>query len=215
MPAYDLIVFDLDGTLIDSVGDIADSLNDALAEHGALQRHDDAAVAAMVGDGVRDLVRRGLGPEREALLEPVIATFRRRYAARPVGRTTLYPDVAPTLDALAGQARLAIATNKPGPLARVIVEQLALGPHFFAVLGEDDVGRRKPDPRVVELLRAQANAPRERTLYVGDSLTDARTAAAAEVDACLVSWGYADAAALAAAPARHRIGRFSSLLEIA
>jgi phosphoglycolate phosphatase len=211
---YDLVLFDLDGTLIDSVGDIADALNFALAAHG-LPQHSDGEVALMVGNGVTDLVRRGLGPSQQSLLEPVIALFRRRYAEVPVARTRIYPGVPSTLAALAGRARLAVATNKPGPLARVVVERLELAPHFFAVLGEDDVGRRKPDPRVVELLRAQAgDVARERTLYVGDSLTDVRTAAAAEVDCCLVSYGYEEGAALAAAAVRHRIERFEQLLEI-
>src|SRR5262245_55014232 len=105
MPNYDLVVFDLDGTLIDSVGDIADALNFALEAHG-LPRHDDAAVAAMIGEGVTSLVSRGVGASRQELVEPVIATFRRRYAERPIGRTTVYPGVASTLAALAERARL-------------------------------------------------------------------------------------------------------------
>jgi phosphoglycolate phosphatase len=208
---YDLFVFDLDGTLIDSVGDIADCLNATLAEEG-LPPHSDRAVAAMVGSGVRELVRRGLPDGMQPRLDEMVARFRARYLAAPVARTTLYLGVKPTLEALPGEK--AVATNKPGELARRILDELGLVRHFVAVLGEDDVGRAKPDPLVVDLLRGKAGAPRARTLYVGDSLVDAATAQAAGVDLCLCTWGYADLEAIRGAPARFHIDRFADLLRV-
>jgi phosphoglycolate phosphatase len=209
---YDLIVFDLDGTLIDSAGDIADSLNHALAAHG-LPTHSDDAIIPMIGKGVTHLVTQAIGPGHLEHLDAVTTTFRHRYRERPVGRTRLYPGVAETLATL-GPVAKAIATNKPGYLARSIVEQLGLAGHFFAVLGDEDMVRRKPDPQVVHDLRARVGAAPERTLFVGDSPIDAATAQAAGVDLCLVSYGYADRAELAVLPARYRVDEFSSLTRL-
>lgn len=209
---YDLLVFDLDGTLIDSAGDIADSLNYALAAHG-LPPHSDAAIIPMIGKGVTHLVTQAIGPAHREHLEAVTATFRHRYRERPVGRTRLYPGVAETLAAL-GPCAKAIATNKPGYLARSVVELLGVEGHFFAVLGEEDMVRRKPDPQVVHDLRARVGALPERTLFVGDSPIDAATAQAAGVDLCLVSYGYADRAELDALPARYRVDEFSTLTRL-
>ena len=87
-------------------------------------------------------------------------------------------------------------------------------PEFVAVLGEDDVGARKPDPLIVDILRGKVGAGRAQTLYVGDSLVDAETARAAGVDLCLVTYGYAPPDAIRAAPAQHHIDRFDELLPI-
>jgi phosphoglycolate phosphatase len=178
--AYDLIVFDLDGTLIDSVGDIADALNRVLGT-----RHGDAEVARWVGSGVKQLLA-GAGASGD--LDALAKQYRAAYFAQPVARTSVYLGVKETLARL--DAQKAIATNKPGALARTIVERLGLAEHFAAVLGEDDVGARKPDPLIVDLLRGKVGASRARTLYVGDSRVDAQTAAAARVDFCFVTYGY-------------------------
>ncbi|HEX2571092.1 MAG TPA: HAD-IA family hydrolase [Polyangia bacterium] len=209
---YDLLIFDLDGTLIDSAGDIADALNHALAAHG-LPTHSDAAIIPMIGKGVTHLVTQAVGPAHLEHLEAVTATFRHYYREHPVGRTRLYPGVAETLAGL-GPASKAIATNKPGYLARSIVELLGLAGHFFAVLGDEDMVRRKPDPQVVHDLRARVGAAPERTLFIGDSPIDAATAHAAGVDLCLVSYGYADRAELDALPARYRVDDFRALARL-
>jgi phosphoglycolate phosphatase len=199
---YDLLIFDLDGTLIDSVGDIADSLNEVLARHG-LPTHDDAAVARMVGSGVRELVRRALPANHP--LDEIVGEYRAHYSARPIGRTVLYPGVKETLAAL--PMRKAVATNKPGALARRILDELGVVRQFVAVLGEDDVGRTKPDPLIVERLRGET--PRERTLYVGDSPVDAATARNAGVPLALVTYGYAES--IRDQPAEYHLDRFADL----
>jgi phosphoglycolate phosphatase len=204
---YDLVIFDLDGTLIDSVGDIADALNETLAKHG-LPTHDDVAVARMVGSGVRELVRRALPPGHP--LEEMVAEYRAHYLARPIGRTVLYPGVAETLAALPMQK--AVATNKPGVLSRRILDELGVLRQFAAVLGEDDVGRTKPDPLIVEKLRGTTR--RAGTLYVGDSLVDAATARNAGVDLALVTYGYASPSEIRAAPAAFHLDRFGDLLRV-
>jgi phosphoglycolate phosphatase len=208
---YDLFIFDLDGTLIDSVGDIADVLNEVLSSYG-IPPYQDAQVVAFVGSGIGELVRRALPPDKQHLHEEVATRYRRRYLEWPVRRTSLYLDVKPTLEKLPGEK--AVATNKPGALARRILEELGVMRHFAAVMGEDDVGRTKPDPLIVDLLRGKAGASRARTLYVGDSLVDADTADAGGVDLALVTYGYADRERLRARRARFVLDRFTELLQL-
>ena len=202
---YDLVIFDLDGTLIDSVGDIADALNRTLGTS-----HVDGAVAEWVGAGGRVLLERA-GVAFEDLDEKVLQ-FRAHYAAQPAKHTRPYLRVRETLRAL--DCDKAVATNKPGELARLILDKLGLLREFVAVLGEDDVGARKPDPLIVDILRGKVGAGRAQTLYVGDSLVDAETAGAAGVDLCLVTYGYAAPDAIRAAPAQHHIDRFDELIPI-
>jgi phosphoglycolate phosphatase len=200
---YDLIVFDLDGTLIDSVGDINDALGRTLG-----RTFTDADVARWIGSGVKELLRRaGAGGD----LDEVATRYRAEYARAPVVHTRPYLRVKETLAQL--PMAKAIATNKPGQLARTIVDKLGLAEHFALVLGEDDVGARKPDPLIVDIARGKLGATRAATLYVGDSLVDAATANAAGVDACLVTYGYEDRDAIARAPAKFHIGRFDELLD--
>lgn len=201
---YDLVIFDLDGTLIDSIGDIADALNRTLGTSFA-----DGQVARWVGSGVRQLLERaGVGGD----LDEIARKYRAEYAAVPVRHTRPYLRVAETLRVM--RADKAVATNKPGALARTILDRVGLGGQFALVLGEDDVGARKPDPLIVDIIRGKLGAARARTLYVGDSLVDAETAAAAGVDLCLVTYGYADPEAIRAAPAKYHIDRFDALIPI-
>jgi phosphoglycolate phosphatase len=204
-PVYDLVIFDLDGTLIDSVGDIADAVNRTLGTAYA-----DTVVAGWVGSGVRVLLERA-GVAHDAL-DATAIRFRAEYAAQPCKHTRPYLRVRETLRAIGCDK--AVATNKPGELSRTIVGKLGLADEFIAILGEDDVGARKPDPLIVDILRGKVGASRAQTLYVGDSLVDAETAHAAGVDLCLVTYGYAPPDAIAAAPAQHHIDRFDELIPI-
>lgn len=205
---YDLVIFDLDGTLVDSVGDIADALNRTLGTH-----HDDAAVAGWVGAGARILLERAGVPADG--LDAAAAAFRAHYAEQPCKHTRPYLRVRETLRALSAVgAEKAVATNKPGDLARMILDKLGLASEFVAVLGEDDVGARKPDPLIVDILRGKVGAGRAQTLYVGDSLVDAETAHNAGVELCLVTYGYARPDEIRAAPAAYHIDRFDELLRI-
>ena len=202
---YDLVIFDLDGTLIDSVGDIADALNQTLGT-----THPDSTVAGWVGSGVRVLLERaGVAP---ADLDDAAARFGEHYAAQPCKHTRPYLRVRETLRAIGCDK--AVATNKPGNLSRTILDKLGLADEFIAVLGEDDVGARKPDPLIVDILRGKVGAGRAQTLYVGDSLVDAKTAHAAGVDLCLVTYGYASPDAIRAAAAQYHIDRFDELIPI-
>jgi phosphoglycolate phosphatase len=201
---YDLCIFDLDGTLIDSVGDIADALNRTLGT-----AYGDAQVATWVGAGVHKLLERaGVGAD----LDEKARQFREHYAAQPARHTRPYLHVPQTLRLM--HCAKAVATNKPGALSRTILSQLGLASEFVAILGEDDVGAKKPDPLIVDIVRGKVGASRAATLYVGDSLVDAATADAAGVDLCLVTWGDASPVAIRAAPARYHIDRFDALIPI-
>jgi phosphoglycolate phosphatase len=208
---YDLLIFDLDGTLIDSVGDIADALNATLAPLG-VGPYDDAQVATFVGSGVRELIRRALPPALQDRGDEIARDYRARYSQWPVKRTSLYLGVKPTLEKLAMEK--AVATNKPGALSRRILDELGVAQEFSAILGEDDVGRTKPDPLIVDIVRGKSGATKRRTLYIGDSLVDADTADAAGVDLALVTYGYADREKIRARSAKFHFDRFADLLQL-
>lgn len=210
---YELVLFDLDGTLVDSAPDLRVAVNRALAERG-LPGHDLEAVRRMIGEGQRVLIDRALraalaaaGEEApaslDALIDEVLPRFRAHYDAHLIVDTVPYPTVTDTLAALARPGRaMGIATNKPGAWARRIAKALGFAAHMGAgdgdwepwVLGEDDVGRRKPDPTLPLHLCARAGVSPRRTLYVGDSLIDMRTAEAAGMDLALCTYGYLDPA---------------------
>jgi phosphoglycolate phosphatase len=213
---FDLAIFDLDGTLIDSRFDIADALNAALAEL-ALPTHPTEAVTAMIGDGVSVLIDRALSPEQKGEGARVLPVFRRIYGQNLMRKTRLYPGVAALLaHAVSAGVKLAVATNKPGDWAREIVGTLGLLERFEVVLGDGDGHARKPDPAMVCEIGRQCGAEPQRTLYVGDSVLDVQAGRAAGAVVVAVVWGYTERAALeAAAPDRlfSHPGELATLLD--
>ena len=179
-----LAVFDLDGTLVDSVDDLHVSVNHALAVVGLPPRTREE-VRGFVGEGARVLLERAVGPRAE-LVEPALAAWRAHYAEHCLDRTVAYPGI-PALLAGAGRV-LAVHTNKPGAMARKILAGLGLLPRFAAVLGGDEAPR-KPDPAGLLALMARAGATPAETVFVGDSRHDVETARAAGVAMVAVTWG--------------------------
>ena len=191
-----LAIFDLDGTLVDSVDDLAASVNHALRVVRLPPRSLDE-IRGFVGEGARRLLERAVAP-RADLLEPALAAWWAHYEAHCLDRTRLYPGVAALL---AGAARtLAVHTNKPGALARKILDGLGLGSRFALVVGGDEAAR-KPDPAGVRLIQTRVGATPEETVFVGDSLVDLATARAAGVRHVGVTWGLVPGADLARAGA--------------
>lgn len=193
MAAGITFVFDLDGTLVDTAADLAAALNHAL---GVLDRPPVPAesVRAMVGEGARALLRRGLGasgPADEALVEAGVGPFLAFYAANIAVHSRPFPHAEALLErlALAG-GRLAICTNKPEALARTLLAAFGWQQRFQALLGADTLPVRKPDPLHLLQTIARAGGRPGASVFTGDSLTDARTADAAGIPLILVRHGY-------------------------
>lgn len=186
-----LLVFDLDGTLIDSKLDLAHSVN-ATRAHMGLGAIPHEIVATYVGNGAPVLIRRALGPEfTDEQIAAALDYFIRYYAEHCMDNTALYPGVRNELDRLLGYGvAMAVLTNKPVRISNHIVRGLGLGDHFFRIYGGNSFDRKKPDPVGIEMLLTETGAPRDRALMVGDSAVDVRTARNAQIGACGVSWGF-------------------------
>ena len=190
-----LIIFDLDGTLVDSLEDIACALDLALDDHG-LSRPTRTQVRSWIGGGMRNLITKAVAPP---LVDPVLARFRAHYAAAPVVHTKLYAGLDAVLDQLAPRASLAILSNKADALTKRIAEVLLARWHFAPVIGQRDHVALKPSPdAALEIARTVGVAPADCTL-VGDSEVDIATAHAAGMTGVGVSWGFRPRAELAAA----------------
>jgi phosphoglycolate phosphatase len=185
-----LIVFDLDGTLVDSRRDLADAANVVLQAHGC-DPHSEEAIGRMVGDGAATLVARAFAAAGRPQPPNALAEFLDVYNARLLRCTRPYPGVVETLTMLQGRYVLAVLTNKPLRATREILDGLGLAPFFGErVRGGDGPLPRKPDPAaLLELVSAAGGAP-DTTLLVGDSIVDWETAHAAGVRACLARYGF-------------------------
>ncbi len=194
--ALSLVIFDLDGTLIDSVADLAHAVNGALADLGAAPLTVQA-VRAMIGDGTSRLIERALAARglARANLADAHRRFLRRYAADPVRSTSVYPGVHAALTRLRERSlRLAVCTNKTADLTATILARLELAPFFTAVIGGDSLPFHKPDPRVLQALLARCSAQPHDALMVGDSEVDAAAAQGAGIPLVLMRYGYRRAA---------------------
>lgn len=201
-----LAIFDLDGTLVDSVDDLHASVDHALRSLGLPPRTRDE-VRGFVGEGARVLLERAVAPHA-GLVDAALEAWRPHYEAHCLDRTRPYPGVP---ELLAGATRvLAVQTNKPGGMARKILDGLGLLPRFAAVIGGDEAPR-KPDPAGALALMARLGATPAETVFVGDSLVDVATARAAGVRLVAVTWGFASRADLAAAGATEFAGSAAEL----
>ncbi len=186
-----LLIFDLDGTLIDSKLDLAHSVNAARA-YMDLPPLEHELIYSYVGNGAPMLIRRALGTEaNEGDVARALDFFIRHYAQHCLDYTVLYPGVEDALSRLrsAGMS-LAVLTNKPVRISNQIVSGLGVGDHFFRVYGGNSFDRKKPDPVGIEALIAESGLGRERTVMIGDSSVDILTARNAGVRACGVTYGF-------------------------
>jgi len=194
------VLFDLDGTLVDSLADIASALTAALADHG-LARPSLDTVRTWIGGGARNLVANAIDAARLApdMVDLVLARFRVHYAAAPIVETRLYAGLAPILDELVtADLRLAVLTNKPHDLAvRICAPLLAPWP-FGAIVGQRAGIALKPDPGAALAIAADLGVPPEHCAFVGDSAIDLDTARAAGMRGVGVSWGFRPRAELEA-----------------
>jgi phosphoglycolate phosphatase len=186
-----LLIFDLDGTLIDSRLDLAHSANATRAYTG-MEPIANELVYSYVGNGAPVLIRRILGPEAsEQDVQRALDFFIRYYGQHCLDNTVLYPGVKEALDRLHGKAvSMAVLTNKPVRISNHILRRLGVGGHFFRVYGGNSFGQKKPDPIGVNTLLEETGSPREKAVMVGDSAVDVRTARNAGIRACGVKYGF-------------------------
>jgi phosphoglycolate phosphatase len=186
----DLLIFDLDGTLIDSKRDLADSVNATRAHMGCPPLPDER-VYSYVGNGAPVLIQRAFPGATHADLDRALRFFLDYYREHMLDATTLYPGVREALDRLhSAEVPLAVLTNKPVRFSIRLLEGLGLDMHFFRVYGGNSFEEKKPHPLAIHLLVEESGADRARTVMVGDSAVDVRTARNAQVQACGVSWGF-------------------------
>ncbi len=188
------VVFDLDGTLIDSVGDIADALNVAMQRSG-MAMFSDAEVGAMIGGGARVLVGRVLAArgitEDATLAERLHRDFIAVYQSASVARTTVFDHARELIDEFGAKGiKLAICTNKPASITEDVLAKLDLRRQFQAVVGATDALPKKPDPAMLVAALDMVGVAADRAVMVGDSIADLGAARAAGVPVVLLSHGY-------------------------
>ena len=197
--SFDLIVFDLDGTLIETAPEIADAVNDTLRRFN-LPEVTQQQVNDWIGHGTRELLIQALAhsgqldaaavraSERLAL---IAADFDKRYQARCGTRSQLYPQVRETLLALRERGiKLAVVTNKESRYTRTVLDAHQLAPLFDRVVSGDTLSSKKPDPAGITSCLTQFGVPRQRALFVGDSSIDVSTARNAGVTVWALPYGY-------------------------
>ena len=185
-----LLVFDLDGTLVDSIHDLAEAASDLSEAHGGA-RFDDESVCRMVGEGASVLVDRVMARAGHAAAPPgALDAFLRFYDQRMFDTTRAYPGVAETLRALADSHAMALLTNKPEDSARKVIAHCGLDGFFAHMVFGDGEFPRKPDPAGLRWLMKKHRASAARTVLVGDSEVDLATARAGGVRICLARYGF-------------------------
>ncbi len=200
-------VFDLDGTLVDSVPDIAAAVNRMLAARG-LAPLDRPAVAAMVGDGLQPLIDRVFAARNATQDAAAAGEYLADYEANVLVDTTLFPGVTAALDVLNAEGWiLAVCTNKPERAARLLLEALGIADRFAAIGGGDSFAKHKPDPAHFLGTVALAGGDPARSVMVGDHRNDVLAGTGGGAQAIFAGWGYgrpgmeAGAAAVAASAA--------------
>ncbi|HVP60901.1 MAG TPA: HAD family hydrolase [Myxococcaceae bacterium] len=184
------VIFDLDGTLADSLSDIASAMNRTLEAHG-FPAHPVSAYRTFVGEGVRKLAERALPPGTEAVREAFIDAYQADYAEHLLDQTRLFPGITEVLDGLqSAGVPVAVLSNKPDLPTRRLVDALCSRWEFRAIFGERPGVPRKPDPTSALALADALEAPPESVAFVGDTSVDILTARAASMRPVGVLWGF-------------------------
>jgi phosphoglycolate phosphatase len=200
------VVFDLDGTLVDTAPDLIATLNAIFAREGLPPVAYEAA-RNMVGGGARTMIERGLAAEARRLpaadVDRMAADFIAYYAAHIADRSRPFPGLDAALDELAAHGcRFAVCTNKLEWLSVRLLDRLGLSRRFVAVCGADTFGIRKPDPELLRRTITRADGRVDRAVMVGDSITDIAAARAAGVPVVAVDYGYTETPVRALGPDR-------------
>ena len=214
---FQAIIFDLDGTLLDTLQDLADSMNGTLSHFG-FPVHELEKYRHFVGDGMENLVRRALPDSAKndaRLISRCLEMMRRTYELNWKASTRPYPGVAELLDALSERGlKMAVLSNKPDESTRKVVDGLLPAWRFEAVVGARPAVPLKPDPFSALEIAERLKLGPARFLYLGDTATDMKTANAAGMYAIGALWGFRDAAELIAGGAAKLIAKPAELLEL-
>ena len=185
-----VLIFDLDGTLVDSKRDLTASVNH-IRHQFDLPVLTEQEIARFIGDGALMLIRRAIGPKAtESNVQAGLQMFLSYYRAHMLDCTTLYPGVRETIERLT-DCRLAVLTNKPVHFSCAMLDGLGIYHHFAAVYGGNSFDHKKPDPVGIFQILSDTKGNRERTWMIGDSAVDVLTGRNAGVKTCGVTYGYA------------------------
>ncbi|MFZ5830048.1 MAG: HAD family hydrolase [Planctomycetota bacterium] len=210
------VLFDLDGTLLDTLDDLADSANSALGQLG-FPEHPTEAYKYFIGDGIENLVRRAL-PEGNcdaATFDRYLGLVREQYTARWADKTRPFDGVGELLDALAARdVPMAVLSNKPDEFTRLCVERLLAGHRFEIVLGASPSLPKKPDPAGARHIAERLQLKPEEIVYLGDTATDMQTAVRAAMYPVGALWGFRTGEELSAHGARVLIEKPGELLRL-
>ena len=209
---YRAVLFDLDGTLVDSYSALAEAVNHARRTHG-LHELSTARIRDLVGDGIERLLQRAF--ERLDVPHSVREAFESRYDEVCCGESKVLTDVAATLDRLETLGvRMAVCTNKPTGFSKKILDFLDLSRHFQAIVGPDLAGARKPEPQHLLVTLESVRCRPNEALFVGDMPIDVRAARNSGLEVAVVPTGSSSREQLVAAQPDHFLERFSDLLKI-
>jgi phosphoglycolate phosphatase len=187
-----VLIFDLDGTLVDSKKDLTSSVNH-IRHQFSLPDLTEEEIAGFIGDGALMLIRRILGPKAtEENVQAGLQTFLAYYRAHMLDNTRLYPGVRETLERLM-HCKLAVLTNKPVHFSCAMLDGLGVYKHFTVVYGGNSFDHKKPDPVGVYQILSDTRGQREKTWIIGDSAVDVLTGRNAGIRTCGVTYGYATA----------------------
>lgn len=195
------VVFDLDGTLLDTLGDLSSSVNYALRQHG-LRERSVADIRMFLGNGIRYLMQKSVGDavSDDDAFEAVFQTFRTHYVQHCLDTTRPYPGIMELLDTLkANGVKMAIVSNKLHPAVQELAQRFFRG-YITSAVGESATVRRKPNPDAVIRALSELHSTRAEAIYMGDSEVDLQTANNAELPCALVTWGFRDESFLRSLP---------------
>ena len=187
MKKIDIIIFDLDGTLVDSKTDIATSINHARAALGLPEKNVEE-ISRCVGGGLKETVKKTLGEEGERLIDKAVVLFKEHYKKNPVKYSRLYPGVRKTLSYFSSKI-LSVVTNKDHDITVKILKELEIYDLFAYVTGGDDPECRKPSPCPVNSILEKTGVPKDKAVIVGDMDIDIITAQNAGISSCAVTYG--------------------------
>jgi len=207
------VLFDLDGTLVDSLADLANATNCALTQLGC-PTHPVESYRTRVGDGARELCARALPGDKQALADQVLKLMRQHYDAHCFDLTTPYPGIPELVSALAARRySLAVLSNKPDDFTKRVIEHYFTPSPFAVVRGQLPNVPLKPDPATAVQIAQELGIPPAQWLYLGDTNTDMRTARAAGMESVGVLWGFRDREELVGSGAAHVVATPHEVLQ--